>query len=119
MEVLKNGISLLQAFLPFLEKRFELLPINPGLRNNVLLISVLFAATAGLGGYQQLKRSKKAVIAWFALAGAVVSVMLIFALTGGITFSLSPLAISWAVQICYILVFLFFGLAIGGFAAVI
>jgi hypothetical protein len=118
-EVLKNAFSLIQALLPLLEKKIDLFPINPALRDNVFVISIVLAAVAGLGGYQTVRRTEKIALPWLGFALTIVCGGLMFALTGGITFGLGPLAISWSVQACYILVFVFLGVTIGGFVGVV
>ena len=111
----KNAVSFFQGALPLLEKKIELLPINPQLRDNALWISIVLAAVAGLGAFQTVKRRKIPLIPWVALLFCICAVALTFALTGEITFGLRPLTISWAVQTLYVLIFAFLGATIGGF----
>jgi len=117
-EAIKNLVSVVQGVLPLLDKQIDLLPINPGLRDDVMPISIILAAAAGFGAYQTVRLAKAAVIPWFGLALSVIFVILLFALTGGITFDMRPRTISLAVEVSYVLVFFFLGAAIGGFVGV-
>src|SRR2546429_357485 len=106
-EVIKNLVSVVQAVLPLLDKQIDLLPINPGLRDEAMPISIILAAAAGFGAYQTVRLAKTAVIPWFGLALSVVFVILLFALTGGITLNMPPRTVSLAVEASYVLVFFF------------
>ena|SRR2546426_2196270 len=115
METLKNVLSIGSAVAPLIEKVARLLPVNPVVREDVLLISTAAAGLAGLGGYQSGKRFGW-IIGWTGVCLFVVCVVLEVAITSaGFAFGLDAAGVSLAVRTGYIAIFLFFGLAVGGF----
>jgi len=56
MDILKDIVSVLATLVPLAaDKRFNLLPVNPSVRNEVFLISVIAALVASAGGYRVAK----------------------------------------------------------------
>lgn len=115
LDALNGSISLFQALLPLLEKKLALLPVNPGIRENVLVISIVLAAVAGGGGYVTTRRLHKPSIPWSSLAIAFTAVGLMFALTAGMHFGMGPLQVSVSVGLLYVAIFTSIGIAVGGF----
>lgn len=117
VDILKNLLSLSAALLPLIEKYVELLPVNPHVRNDVWLISIMVAAVAGLGGYQSAKHlGRGRVVGWIGLLLFVLFLVVELAITtAGIEFGLPARGISLLVRVGYVLVFLSLGLAAGGF----
>jgi hypothetical protein len=117
-EVLKNLATLLEAALPLVEKKFELLPVNPAVREDVVVVSMVAAAVAGFGAYHSTKQfpSIRRWLGWIPLFAFLVCIGLELAFAAaGLTFGFSPSAVSLSVRLIYVLVFFFLGLAIGAF----
>lgn len=118
LEILKNLVIILEAALPLIEKKFELLPVNPAVRNDVVVVSVMAAAVAGFGAYHSTKQFPKTRrwLGWIALLLFLVCIGLVLAFgAAGFTFGLSPSAVSLSIRLIYVLVFSFLGVAIGAF----
>jgi hypothetical protein len=116
-DIIKNLLSILPALLPLLEKQIDLLPVNPLVRQDVWLISMVLAGVAGLGGYQSAKRLYFCrYIGWIGLLLLVPTVLLELGITTTeVNFGFSPPVIQLAVRGGYCLTFLLLGLSIGGF----
>jgi hypothetical protein len=118
-DVIKNVISLLGAVLPILEKKIAILPVNPVIREEMMWISVMAAGIAGLGAYQSATRIPRLrFIGWLGLFLFTVIIAFLILLTQGHTLGLTPSDVSSAVRILYVLLFLFLGLAVGGFMGI-
>jgi hypothetical protein len=116
MDAFKASASLLAGFLPLIEKKIELLKVNPAVRDQVLVMSVVLAAMSGFGAYRSFRNSRKGVIVGsIAIALTFVSFMFAIALISGISFGMNPLWISWSVKSAYVLTFAFLGVALGSF----
>lgn len=117
LEVVKNLINILQAFLPLLDSNLQLLPVNPKVRSDVGVTSIIVALVAGLVAYYFAKSIKKRSRYVPGVGGFVVFVV---ALAGilffgndvslGIPISYLPAVIRCA----YVAVFCGVGLAVGG-----
>ena len=113
-EVLAKLFSLLPSLLPLLEKHWSLLPVNPAVRSDVWVLSIIISAVAGFGGYQSSGRYH--FLGWTGLFLFVVTLSGELAITATeIGFGLAPRVLSLLARIGYVLLFLFLGLAIGGF----
>ena len=112
-------LSVVPALFPLVERQFALLPVNPGIRENVLIISIVLAAVVGLGGYLTTRRYGKPAIPWCSITAAVIAVVVMFALTGGMSFGMDPLLISALVASLYVVIFMLIGIAVGGFLGLI
>ena len=59
-EFTKNAASIFEALLPLAEKHLRFLPVNPAVREELLLVSMVLAGVAGFGTYRCTKISTKA-----------------------------------------------------------
>jgi hypothetical protein len=116
MDALKATASLLSGILPLIEKKIELIKLNPGVRDQVLAMSVVLAALGGFGAYRSLRNSRKGVTAGaIGMAVGFASFMLMIGLIGGLTFGMGPVWVSWSVKAAYVVMFTSLGVALGSF----
>jgi uncharacterized membrane protein len=112
MEILKSLSGLAGSLAALAEWRlFPLLPINPGIRDDMVFVGCLFAALAGFGTY----RLKTAKAGWWALGCAFVFLVVVVAAGQGTFDTLNPKAVSVAVRVAYVGFFAGVGGAVGGF----
>jgi hypothetical protein len=117
IDLLKNVLSLFAAVLPLLEKHFDLLPVNPLVREDVWLISVIITGIVGLGGYQASRclRGFRS-IGWVGIVLLIPVLLFEIAITTTtLHFGFSPQVISFLARGGYVLTFCLLGLALGGF----
>jgi hypothetical protein len=116
LDFLKLVISLVQCLAPLLEKQFNMLPIKPVVRMQLIPTSIALALSCGFGGYMSAKNVPgRAKLGWAGLAFLIVCVLLELALTSGNMPFLSQSLAAFAVRAFYVLVFSALGLAVGGF----
>jgi hypothetical protein len=109
----KDCLSLLQAALPFVEKSFPFLPVNPAVREELWIVSTLVAVVAGFGTYRSTKISTN-TRSWLWLWGIILFVVFLLLQIGlGHGLNLGPVQ-PWATRALYVLLFLTLGMAIGG-----
>jgi hypothetical protein len=111
---------MLSALLPLAERKWMLLPVNPGIREDVLWVSILLAALSGLGGYQTTRRLGTARLGWSALVLSVFFLGTVLGLAAvKLTFGLSPSAVALAVRMGYVAFFASVGVSFGSFLALV
>ena len=116
MDALRTVASLLSGVLPIIEKKVELVKLNPAVRDQVLAMSVILAALGGFGAYRSFRKSQNGINSGAAgMAVAFVSFMLMIGLISGLTFGLNPLWASWTIKAAYVLTFTSLGVALGSF----
>ena len=114
LELIKNAASLLEALLPFLEKQFLFLPVNPGIREELMRVSMVLAGVAGIGTYRCTKVSTKAR-KWLWLWGLVFcAIFLLLQIGLGHGMPSPPVLLPFSARALYVLFFLAFGIAVGG-----
>ncbi len=114
----KKALSILSGLLPVGERYADVLHLNPAVRNDVFIISIVAAALAGFGGYESARHLRKGVsLGWLGVVGFLASIFSVLALTNDFSFGLSPKGVAISLRICYIIVFFFIGLSVGAFLA--
>jgi hypothetical protein len=116
MEILKLLVSIAQCLLPLVEKQFNVLPVNPAIRLEVMPFSIGLALLCGLGGYVSVKKNPglHLKLGWGGVVIAVLCFLAILGITSG-GIPLAPLLASGAVRAAYAILFGGVGLALGGF----
>jgi hypothetical protein len=115
-EIIKNIFSLLPAVLAFMDKGYQWLPVNPAVREEWTVPSIILAIVTGLGGYYRVKSTRNPSYGWIGLVFALISISAIIFFGGGTTFNLTPGQVSAAVRFAYVVFFTSLGLTCGGFA---
>jgi hypothetical protein len=114
-EIIKNLISLIPAVLPLADKGFHWLPVNPAVREEWMVPSILLALVTGLGGYYLAKSKRHPLTGLIGLLFVFISVFAVISFGTGTTFNLTPGQVSLVVRLAYVAFFTFLGLALGGF----
>jgi hypothetical protein len=116
-EVLKNLINIIQALLPLFDSGVQLLPVNPKIRTDVGVISIIAALVAAFAAYYSAKYIKRirylpgplGVLAFVVALGAII----LFA--NDIGLGIPILYMPAIVRGAYVAIFFGIGLTIGGF----
>jgi hypothetical protein len=114
-EIAKNLISLIPAVLALADKGLHWLPVNPAVREEWSMPSILTALVAGLGGYYLAKPKQHPLPGLIGLLFLLLSIAAVASFDNGITFNLTPGQVSVGIRIAYVAFFTFLGLALGGF----
>ncbi|MCZ2079442.1 MAG: hypothetical protein HUU41_05860 [Bryobacteraceae bacterium] len=119
IEYARKALPLLASLLPAGEKYTNLLPsLNPAVRNDVFIISIVATALTGFGGHETARSLRKgALFGWLGVVGFLGSTVVMIAFLNDFSFGLSTKGVSLLLRISYILIFAFLGLAVGGFLA--
>jgi hypothetical protein len=117
MEVIKVLVSLLQALLPLLDSNLQFLPVNPKIREDVLVLSIIAALLAGIAAYYSAKKIQpvRYFPGPFGLLLFVISLGAILALANDISLGIPTSYISAVIRAAYVLFFFSIGSTIGGF----
>lgn len=115
IDLAKNFVGIATSLVALADTKFSLLPINPGIRDQLIWLSVVLALLAGFGGHQYAKRSGKIWFGWMAFGLAVASAFVILAGGQGSLDWLSPQSVSLTSRIAYVGFFASLGGAFGGF----
>jgi hypothetical protein len=114
----KRALSLLSGLLPVGERYANVLQLDPAVRNEVFLISVVAAVLAGFGGHESARHLRRgALFGWLGVAGFLGCTFFVIALNNGVSLGLSTQNVGIFLRIIYILIFFFVGLSMGAFLA--
>jgi hypothetical protein len=112
-ETAKSFSGAASSALVLLDSKYSILPLNPRLRDELLLVSIILAMVAGWGAHQYAKKRNSLLVGGLSLCFAILVLMAILWLR--VDQSSPPARISAAAQGSHVLFFVFLGGAIGGF----